>query len=83
MYNTNIANAQDNLYSLVNMAIEDNEVININTTIGNALIINSDDYSSLIETLYLSSDTEYKKELIEAHNAPEEDFITEYEFWNI
>lgn len=83
MYNTNISGAKDNLCSLVNMAIEDNEVININTNIGNAVIINSDNYSSLIETLYLSADPEYKKELMESRNAPAEDFITEDEFWNV
>ena len=43
------------------MAIEDNEIININTKIGNAILVSEDDYNSLIETLYLSSDVNYKK----------------------
>lgn len=31
MYNTNVTNARANLYNLINMAIDNNEVININT----------------------------------------------------
>ena len=56
MYNTNITNARANLYNLVNMAIDDSEVININTKNGNALLISEDDYNSLIETIYIMQD---------------------------
>ncbi|MGN1044173.1 MAG: type II toxin-antitoxin system Phd/YefM family antitoxin [Acutalibacteraceae bacterium] len=56
MYNTNITNARANLYNLVNMAIDDSEVININTKNGNALLISEDDYNSLLETIYITQD---------------------------
>ena len=56
MYNTNITNARANLYNLVNMAIDDSEVININTKNGNALLISEDDYNSLLETIYIMQD---------------------------
>ena len=60
MYNTNVTNARANLYNLINMAIDNNEVININTKNGNVVLISEEDYNSLIETLYLSSDPDYK-----------------------
>lgn len=77
MYNTNVTNARANLYNLVNMAIDNSETININTKNGNALLISEDDYNSLVETLYLSSDPEYKKSLIEGKNTNLEDCIDE------
>ena len=56
MYNTNVTNARANLYNLVNMAIDNSEIVNINTRNGNALLISEEDYNSLVETLYLSAD---------------------------
>nr|DAQ07618.1 MAG TPA: antitoxin [Caudoviricetes sp.] len=79
MYNTNVTNARANLYNLINMAIDNNEVININTKNGNAVLISAEDYNSLIETLYLSSDPEYKKSLINGKNTPLEDCVDEEE----
>lgn len=79
MYNTNITNARANLYNLVNMAIDNNEIININTKNGNAVLISEEDYNSLIETLYLSADPEYKKILIEGKTEKIEDCIDEDE----
>ena len=65
MYNTNVTQARANLYNLVNMAIEDNEVININSKNGNAILMSEDDYRALIETLYLSSNPAMKKLLLD------------------
>lgn len=66
MYNTNITNARANLYNLVNMAIDDSEIININTKHGNALIISEDDYNSLVETLYIMRDKNTMEAIKEA-----------------
>ncbi|GHV24744.1 hypothetical protein FACS189465_2210 [Clostridia bacterium] len=79
MYNINITKARDNLYNLVNMAIEDNEIINISTKNGNAILVNETDYNSVIETLYLSSNIEYKKSLLDAKNTPLEECVDEEE----
>ena len=79
MYNTNVTNARANLYNLINMAIDNNEIININTKNGNAVLISEEDYNSLIETLYLSSDPEYKRSLINGKNTPLEECIDEEE----
>ena len=77
MYNTNVTNARANLYNLVNMAIDNSEIVNINTKNGNALLISEDDYNSLVETLYMSSDPEYKRSLIEGKNTRLEDCVDE------
>lgn len=77
MYNINVEYARNNLYDLVNMAINDSEVINISTKNGNAVLISEADYNSLIETLYLSSDTAYKKSLIEGRDTPLSDCISD------
>ena len=77
MYNTNVTNARANLYNLVNMAIDNSEIVNINTRNGNALLISEEDYNSLVETLYLSSDPEYKRSLIEGKNTRLEDCVDE------
>ena len=79
VYNTNVTNARANLYNLINMAIDNNEVININTKNGNAVLISEEDYNSLIETLYLSSDPKYKKSLITGKETPLNDCINEDE----
>ena len=79
MYNTNVTNARANLYNLINMAIDNNEVININTKNGNVVLISEEDYNSLIETLYLSSDPDYKKSLIKGKETPLEECIDEEE----
>ena len=77
VYNTNVTNARAKLYELVNMAIDDNEVINISTKNGNAVIISEEDYNSLIETLYLSSDPAYKQSLLEGKNTTLSDCVDE------
>ncbi len=79
MFNTNITNARNNLYSLVDMAIKDSEPVNIVTKNGNAVIISEADYNALIETLYHSSDAGYKKTLLDAMNAPISEFVDESE----
>ncbi len=79
MYNTNITNARSNLYNLVNMAINDNEPINIVTKNGNAVIISENDYNALLETLYLSNDPKVKKEIIDGKNTQLDKCINESE----
>lgn len=55
MTNTNITNLRKNLFEYIDQAVNYNDVINVNTKNGNAVIISEKDYNSLMETLYLSS----------------------------
>lgn len=79
MYTTNITNARNDLYNLVDMAISDSEPVNIVTKNGNAIILSEADYNALIETLYLSSNPEYKKSLLDLTNVGEDEFVDESE----
>ena len=55
MTNTNITNFRKNLFEYIEQAIEYNDVININTKHGNAVVMSEQDYRDLMETLYISS----------------------------
>ncbi len=55
MTNTNITNFRKNLFAYINQAVEYNDVVNVSTKNGNAVIMSEEDYNSLMETLYLVS----------------------------
>ena len=73
----NITKARDNLYELANRVIKNNETITINTKSGDALLVSKENYNSLIETLFLSSDIEYKQSLIKGMGTPIEECLNE------
>ncbi len=77
MTNVNITNFRKDIYKLLENAIKYNEPINISTKNGNAIVLSEDDYNSLIETLYIESIPNLKKELLERKNSSDEDFINE------
>lgn len=68
---------EKNLYKLTDMVIDNGVVVNITTKHGNAVLISADEYNSLLETLYLSENAEYKKTLIDGKEAKIEDLIDE------
>ena len=59
--------------------IKYNAPMNISTKDGNAVIISEDDYNSLVETIYLSSDHEQREKIIEGLNTPLKECISENE----
>lgn len=73
MYNINITQARKNLYNLVDMAIKDNEVVNINTKSGNAVLISAEDFEAIQETLYLLNVKGMRESLLEGMKTPIED----------
>ena len=79
MTNTNITNFRENVFNYINQAIEYNDVINVNTRNGNAVILSEQDYNSLIETLYLSTNPRVKTEILEAKNQHLSECIPEKE----
>ena len=74
-YNVNITNARKDLYKLTDMVIDNDVVVNITTNHGNVVLISADKYNSLLETLYLSKNAEYKKTLIAGKEEKKEDLI--------
>ena len=79
MTNTNITNFRKDIYELVEQTIKFNEPINISTKNGNAVLLSEEDYNNLMETLYISSIPELKKDIIEALNEPIEEYVSEDE----
>lgn len=76
MTNTNISNFRQNIFEYINQAIEFNDIINVNTKNGNAVILSENDYNSLVETLYLSSNPKVKEEILNGKNTPLSECIT-------
>ncbi len=75
MTNTNITNLRKNLFDYIDLAVTYNDVINVNTKNGNAVILSEDDYRGLIETLNLSKNEIVRNEIVEGINTPIEECI--------
>jgi len=73
MTNTNATNLRKNLFTYLDSAIDYNDVINVSTKKGNAIIISETEYNSLLETLYLLSVPGMKERLKEGLNATVDD----------
>lgn len=73
MTNVNATNLRNNLFSYLESAIDYNDVINVSTKKGNAIIISEEEYNGLLETLYLTSNPTMKSRLDEGLNATLED----------
>lgn len=69
MTNVNATNLRNNLFSYLESAIDYNDVINVSTKKGNAIIISEEEYNGLLETLYLTSNPTMKSRLDEGLNA--------------
>lgn len=70
MTNINITNFRKNLFGYMNQAVEYNDVVNVSTKNGNAVIMSEDDYNSLMETLYLVSQPGLVEAIKAAKNEP-------------
>ena len=68
--NTNITNFRKNVFDYINQAIEYNDVINVSTKTGNAVIMSEEEYNGIMETLYLSSDPRVKNDILNGKDAP-------------
>lgn len=79
MTNTNITNFRNNIFEYINQAVQFNDVINVNTKNGNAIIISEADYNGLLETLYLSSDPKVRADILDGEAEPIEECIPESE----
>ena len=67
MININTSNFQKNLTDYLNQAVIYKDVININTQNGNAIIISEEEYSGLMETLYLMSHSKTADEILRSY----------------
>jgi len=79
MTNINITNFRKKMFEYINQAVEFNDVINVSTKNGNAVIINEDDYNGLMETLTLSGNKELRDKLIKGIETPIDECLSEDE----
>lgn len=56
-----------------------NQIATINTKDGDVVLISADDYKNLMETMYLSSISNVREDLLKAKAASNEDFVSEDE----
>ena len=79
MTNINITNFRKDIYELLEQTIKYNEIINVTTKNGNAIVISEEDYNNLIETLYISSIPRLKQDIMEGMKEPIEECVDENE----
>ena len=48
MTNTNATNLRKNLFEYLNQAIEYNDIVNVNTKSGNAIIMSEEEYNGMV-----------------------------------
>ena len=73
MTNINSTKLRRDLFNYLDQAVTYNDIITVTTKNGNAIIISEEDYSSLMETVYLLNAKGMKDRFIEALNTkPEE-----------
>ncbi|MCL1810983.1 MAG: type II toxin-antitoxin system Phd/YefM family antitoxin [Methanomassiliicoccaceae archaeon] len=73
----NATEARRNLFSMINLALE-NERVTITSKTGNAVLISEEELNSILETLYLLSDPETLPAMKEVLETPP----SEREVWH-
>ena len=77
MTTTNITNFRKNAFNYVEQTIRYNEPLNISTKEGNAVLLSEEDYSGIMETLYLVSMPGMRERIMEGMSTPLEDCVDE------
>ncbi|MCI8601372.1 MAG: type II toxin-antitoxin system Phd/YefM family antitoxin [Oscillospiraceae bacterium] len=79
MTNTNATNFRQNLFEYLSLAVDYNDVINVSTKNGNAVVMSEDDYNGLLETMYLLSHPASREEILAGVNTDLADCVPENE----
>ena len=79
MTTTNITNFRQNFFEMLENTIKYNDLLNVTTKFGNAVVLSEDEYRGLIETLSILSNPEMKDKIIDGKNTPLDDCVPESE----
>lgn len=79
MTTTNVTNFRQNIFEMLENTIKYNDLLNITTKFGNAVVLSEDEYRGLIETLSILSNPEMKDKIIDGKNTPLDDCVPESE----
>lgn len=77
MTTTNITNFRKNAFNYVEQTVKYNEPVNICTKDGNAVLLSEEDYSGIMETLYLVSMPGMRDKIMDGMNEPLSDCVDE------
>ncbi len=79
MTNTNATNFRQNLFEYLNLAVDYNDVVNVSTKNGNAIVMSEEDYNGLLETVYLLSHPKTRDEILDGMKTELADCVPEDE----
>lgn len=77
MTTTNITNFRKNAFNYVEQTVKYNEPLNICTKEGNAVLLSEEEYSGIMETLYLVSVPGMREKIMDGMKEPLEDCVDE------
>ena len=77
MTTTNITNFRKNAFNYVEQTVKYNEPLNICTKEGTAVLLSEEDYSGIMETLYLVSVPGMREKIMDGMKEPLEDCVDE------
>lgn len=77
MYSTDLASFRKDLFNLLEKAVKYNEILNINTKEGNAVVMSEEEYDGLLATVEIMSNPELYKKIIDGLDADIEDCVPE------
>ena len=75
MTNVNATTARANFFQIANRVVKLNDVVNVTTKDGNFVMLNEEEYNGMIETIYLMNSPETFKQIAEAKEAPDSEFV--------
>lgn len=81
MTTTNITNFRKNAFNYVEQTIKYNEPLSISTKDGDAVLLSAEDYSGLMETLYLVSVPGMREKVMDGLKQPLDECLDE-ETWS-
>ncbi len=73
--------ARARFFGLIDEAAENHQPVRITTKRNNAILVSEEDWDALHETMYLLSIPGMRESLIGAKNSPDDEFLTEEEFF--
>lgn len=77
MKSMNVTNFRKDIFKVLDDTVKYNNVVNVSTKEGNAVLMSEEDYEGIMETLYLSSIPGLKESIIEGLNAGPEEYVSE------
>lgn len=77
MYNTNATSLRKDLFNLLEQAIKYNEILNVSTKEGNAIILSEEEYNGLLATAEIMSNPILYKKIKEGMDVYLEDCVAE------